>query len=340
MYRRSILLAAAVWLSVFTSALADKDVIVTADGKLTGKVTQTSSTEITLDQSGVAKTVPVNEVENIYFEDEPMPLRNARNICHSGRYEEALELLDKINADDVERPEIKQELQFYRGLAAARLAIPSGDAAKIKEAGKLLFDFLQANPKTFHFFEAKELVGDLLVAGGKPSAALDFYGEVAKAPWPDYQMRAGVAIGRGMLSQGKPEEALKNFQAVIDNEAKGETADRQRLAAKLGKARCLAETKKTDEAVKLAQEIIDKADAEQTDLNAQAYVILGIAHRQAGRTKEALWALLHVDILYPSEAEAHVEALKNLVPLWKELQKPERAAEAERVLKEQYGKGE
>ncbi len=338
MHRRIILPAAALGLMIAASAMADT--IVTADGKLTGKVTQTSPTEITLDQSGVSKTVPINEIENIYFEDEPMPLRNARNICRTGRYEEALDLLEKINVDDIDRAEIKQEIQFYRGMASARLAIPSGEAAKIKEAGKLLFEFLQANPKSFHFFEANELVGDLLIAGGKASAAMSFYGQVAKAPWPDYQMRAGVAIGRGMLSQGKPDEALKSFQAVIDNDAKGETADRQRLAAKLGKARCLAETKKTDEAIKLAQEIVDKAEAEQTDLNAQAYVVLGIAHRQAGRTKEALWAFLHVDILYPSEGEAHMEALKNLIPLWKELQKPERAAEAERILKEQYGKGE
>jgi len=337
MNRQSIILAAAGWLSL-VSLLWAADIVFKADGKLSGKVTQTTPTEVTLDQDGVAKTIQVNEIETIVFENEPLALRNARNACRAERYEEALEILDKINLDEVERPEIKQDIQFYRALAAGRLAIPSGDAAKITDAGKMMFGFVRANPQSFHFLAANEMVGDLLMAGGKPAAAQNFYAELAKAPWPEYQMRGSVALGRALLAQGKHSEALKSFQAVIESDAQGEAAERHRVAAKLGKARCLAENKQLDEAIKIAQEIVDKADAEQAELNAQAYNVLGMAHRKAGRTKEALYAFLHVDILYASEPEPHAEALQNLIPLWKELQKPERAAEAARVLKEQYGR--
>jgi hypothetical protein len=59
--------------------------------------------------------------------------------------------------------------------------------------------------------------------------------------------------------------------------------------------------------------------------------------RKAGRTKEALLAFLHVDVLYFTTPEAHAEALANLAELWEEVQKPERAVKARQVLQERYG---
>ena len=336
MSRRGAILAMAAWWSAAALACAF-DTVTTAEGRVAGKVTQMTPTEVTVEQAaGITKGVPVNEIETISFEDEPMPLKNARNAIRAGRYEDALKTLEEVNASEVERAEIKQDLEFYKALAACKSALAG--SGTIAEAGKQMAGFVRNNANSYHYLEACEVVGDLLIAAGKQAAAQAYYEQVAKAPWPDYKMRAGVAIGRALLSQGKADDAMKQFQTVIDTSASGDLAERQRLAAKLGKARCLAESKQTDEAIKLAQEIIDKADAEETELNAKAYNVLGIAYRKAGRAKDALWAFLHVDILYPSDGEAHVEALQNLIPLWKELQKPERAADAERVLKDQYGR--
>lgn len=338
---RSFILTAAAWLTVSTLAWGVDDVVNTAEGRTIGQITQITPNEITVERSGVEKAIAVNEIEGVIFGEEPSLLRGVRNACRAGHYDEALEALDRINTEEVERDEIKQDLQYYRALAMSKAAIPTGDGEKIAEAGKMMFEFVKNNTRSYHFYDGCEVLGDLLIASGKPAAAQQFYARVAKAPWPDYQMRAGVAMGRALLSSGKADEALKTFQSVIDTDARGELADRQRMAATLGKARCLAENKQIDAAVKLAQQIIEKSDAEQSpDLMAHAYNILGTAHRKAGRDKEALWAFLHVEVLYPSEPSAHMEALKNLIPLWKEFQKPERAAEAERVLQEQYGKAE
>lgn len=339
---RSFILTAAAWLAASTLAWAADDVVISSDeSRTSGKITQITPSEITVERGGVEKTLAVNEVDYVIFGDEPSLLRGVRRACNTGHYDEAIEALDRINAEEVERDEVKQDLQYYRALALSRAAISAGDAEKIAEAGKMLFAFLKANSRSYHFYDGCELLGDLLIASGKPAAAQQFYSQVAKAPWPDYQMRAGVAVGRALLSSGKPDEALKTFQNVIDMDARGELADRQRMAATLGKARCLAENKQIDAAVKLAQQIIEKSDAEQSpELMAHAYNILGLAHLKAGRHKEALWAFLRVDVLYYSEASAHIEALQNLIPLWKEFQKPERAADADRVLKDQYGKAE
>ena len=117
-----------------------------------------------------------------------------------------------------------------------------------------------------------------------------------------------------------------------------EAAESQKLAAQLGKATCLAATGEPDAGIKLVQEVIDKAEPEDADLNARAYVTLGNCYRQKeGATKDALLAFLHVDLLYNRDREAHAEALWNLARLWNELGKPERALQATQLLKDHYG---
>jgi hypothetical protein len=49
-------------------------------------------------------------------------------------------------------------------------------------------------------------------------------------------------------------------------------------------------------------------------------------------------AFLHVDVLYFRASGEHIEALRNLVELWKEVEKPERAAEAAQILSERYNR--
>jgi tetratricopeptide (TPR) repeat protein len=333
---KRLTLAAAVWLAA--GALVWADTIKTTSATLTGKITNISATSVTIDQTtGGPKQVPVNEIEIVFYDDEPTLLKTARTAIAAGRYEDALTALDKVPAAEVKRPEVKQDIEFYKALASARLALAGN--GQITEAGSAMAAFAAANAGSFHYLKAAEVVGDLLVAAGKYAAAQKYYGEVAKAPWPDYKMRAGVAIGRALLAEGKAEEALKAFEEVLATQAQGDLADRQRLAATLGKARCLSQAGKPDEAVPLVQGVIEKADPEAMDLHAKAYNILGAAHRKADRPKEALMAFLHTDVLYFTNPEDHVEALKNLVDLWKELQKPDRASRAEQILRDQYKQG-
>ena len=126
------------------------------------------------------------------------------------------------------------------------------------------------------------------------------------------------------------------FDKVLATEAEGKSAQTQRMAATLGKAGALVALKKPDEAIKTVEEFLDKADPENSPLMATAYNILGTAQRQAGRTKEALLAFLHVDVLYASVPDAHAEALANLADLWEQVHKTERANRARKTLLEQY----
>ena len=116
----------------------------------------------------------------------------------------------------------------------------------------------------------------------------------------------------------------------------GKEAEQAKLAASLGKASALAGAGKTDEAVKLIDEIIAKADPENQELHARAYDELGNCYRAAGKKKDAIIAFLHVDLLYSRFPEQHAEALANLAALFAEDGKAERAAAARATLKEKY----
>jgi tetratricopeptide (TPR) repeat protein len=312
------------------------DTIKTTGRKLSGHIKGMDSTKIDFEQGasgGLVQEVPVNEVLTVYYEAEPAELTAAKNHVLAGRYSEALAALERIKEEPVRR-EMQQDIAFYKASCSAKLAL--GGSLKITDAGRMMRAFADANPKSYHYFEASETVGDLLVALGQYAQAAEYYARLDGAPWPDYKMRAGVAAGRALLSQGKAREAAAAFDKVRTIEADGDPAQAQRTAASLGKASALVALKKPDEAVKIVEDILQKGDPEDAPLMARAYNVLGTAQRAAGRTKEALLAFLHVDILYSSVPDAHAEALANLAQLWEQVHKTDRATRARQALEEQY----
>ncbi len=88
----------------------------------------------------------------------------------------------------------------------------------------------------------------------------------------------------------------------------------------------------------MVREVIASSSPEDVALNAQAYNALGGIYRKSHKTDDALLAFLHVELLYASIPKERIEALENLVTLWTEKQRPDRAHEAERILKDEYGR--
>jgi tetratricopeptide (TPR) repeat protein len=340
MKRGWILLAAAVWLAVATVSWAFDTVKTTKKGPgsvLRGRVLRMTTQEIELEPSGVAgmtKTVPVNEIQAIFYDEEPSSLASARGDIAEGKYDEADEALGKINADDLKRAEVTADVEFYKALSASRQAL--GGNVTVMEAGRQMTAFIKNNPSNYHYLEACEVMGNLAVANGSYVAAEENYRKLAQAPWDDYKMRAGIGMGRALLAQGKTAAAQKAFEEVIGNETPGDQIESQRQVARLGKARCLAASQKTAEAIRMTQEIIDKADKDDSDLLGEAYNTLGTALRKAGRVKDAELAFLHVDVLYNTMPDAHAEALSNLVDLFGQLKKPDKAGRCQQILKQQY----
>ncbi len=321
--------------TVQAALAATADVVKTLDGKVEGRLSAMSPLEVTVSQDGNTKTIPVNQIESISFDEEPALLRRAREAVATERYDEASKALENIRTDEIERAEILQDIEFYAALSDAKLAL-KGDL-EIREAGKRMRAFLTNHPNSFHHLEACAVVGDLLAALGQYAAAREQYERVGKAPWPEYKLRASVAMGQMLLAERKPEEALKAFQRVLDAKAEGERAAAQRSIASVGKARCLLQLGKHDEALQLANTMIADADPDNVELLGQAYLVVGIAQRKAGRLQDAMFALLRVDTMYSQNRDIHAEALAHLVEVFAALKKEDRARDARRALEEQYG---
>lgn len=291
--------------------------------------------EVQYSKSGKDETVPTYEIESIRLSDEPPQLNLIRNQVNNGAYENGLRALDKLDADKVDRAEVKSEIQYLRAYSNARLAL--GGGGNVNQAGEQVMAFIKANPDSYHYYTANELAGDLLVSMGRYDASTNFYKALAVAPADAYKIKAGIDIGRAKLAEKKYEEALKEFDTALGLTEKAKVPEAQKLSAMLGKASCLAQTGKPAEGVKLAEEVITKLSPEEVDLHAWAYVVLGNCYRQMpDHTKQALLAFLHVDVLYFSNPQLHAEALWNLASLWQDLKKSDRASQASALLKERY----
>ena len=318
-----------------TSSSFAADSVKTARMTYVGTIKSTSPTEIEFERTGSTANIPVNEVLNIVrLDGEPREVSAARAHAAAGRFNDAAEALAKVKPADLKRDVTKAEFDFLKAYVAARTALAgTGDVAK---AGSAMVGFVKNHPNSFHVLQANELIGDLLVAGGNYAAAAGYYEKLAAAPWPAYQMRAKVLLGKAKLAEGKTEEAKALFQSVVDADAKG--ADATTVAADLGIARCLAAEKKYEEAIAAARKVIAAVDPENTPVSAQAYNTLGTALAAAGKKRDAVMAFLHVDVLYFNSPDDHAEALENLAELWTELNRPERATKVKQVLKQRYNK--
>ncbi len=238
MNRRCVLLGTILWLAA--SAAWAEDTVKTVGNKtpLRCAVTGVTATEVTIEQNSISKTVPVNEVEWIAFDEEPRPLTNARLEAAAGKFEEAQASLENLDPAASKRLELRQEIEFYKAYAPAQLALLG--SGKIGEAAGGMVAFAKRHATSWHYYDSCQVVGDLAVAMKNYPAAQTYYGNLAKAPWPDFKMRANVALAYALVAQGKTAEALPLFEAVLSSDARGDLADRQKLAATLGKARCLA----------------------------------------------------------------------------------------------------
>ncbi|MGA2065391.1 MAG: hypothetical protein ABSG86_10490 [Thermoguttaceae bacterium] len=339
MNKQAIVLAAAVALAAAATGWAVDRVQTTAREKpmVMGKILSITPQQIEIEllsSGGATRQIPVNEIKGVMFEDEPGGLFQARKAVADGEYGDALDKLEKLTPAESSRRDIATEIEYFKAYCRAELALSgNGD---ITEAGGGMLAFAKAHETSYHYLQACELVGNLLVAKGAYSQAEPYYHKLAEAPWPDYKMRAGIAMGRALLAQGKAAEAARAFDTVIASEASGDLAEAQRMAAKVGKARTMAAGSQVDEAIRILQNIIANADADNEELHALAYNALGTALRKARKPQEALLAFLHVDLLYSSNPEAHAEALANLEQLFTELHKAEHAKRVRATLEQRY----
>ncbi|MCC7085958.1 MAG: hypothetical protein IT427_13225 [Pirellulales bacterium] len=302
---------------------------------LTGRFNELTRDKIVIAQPpGSPKQFAINEVKFIQFPGEPKELMDARQAALRSQWDHVLEIVNKIAPVELKNEQVRQEVEFYRVLAAARLAEAGGSDPAA--AGRALLAYINANKDSHHYYDANEAAGDLLVSMQRFEQASPYYLELAAAPWPDAKMRAAIAIGRSLEAQGKYEEATQSFDEAGKIDAKGKTAEMLVLAARIGKARCIVALGRAEEGIKMLKDLVEEIPLENVTALAMANNSLGGAYQKIGKTKDALYAYLHTDKLYNQSAELHAEALYNLKQLWEKDNHPDRAKDAADMLKTRY----
>lgn len=253
-----------------------------------------------------------------------------------GRGADARDEVAKIEKGEVSADDalIMAELDFVQAAAAGRAVLETG--GDLAASAKVVAAYLAKHPKSHHFFQMQELLGDLEARAGRAEQALAAYKQLDAGP-AAMRVRSASARAAMLLAQGKPAEAAAEYDAAVKLAGSDKANQPQKRAAELGKARCLTAQGKHEDAVKLVDQIVRDADPEEKELLARAYTVLGTAYRNiAGREQDALIQFLMVDLVYNTLPESHAESLFNLGELWEKGSNPERAREARQNLKNAY----
>ncbi len=149
-------------------------------------------------------------------------------------------------------------------------------------------------------------------------------------------MAARIGQARVLIAKDDVESALSTLESVLSLPAKEDVEKERRHEALLVKTACLQKQNKYDEANAALDKIIEEVTAENTRLMAEAYIRQGDNFRLTGKTKEAVLAYLHVDILFAMERDFHAESLFHLSQLWRSVKHPDRAIDAAARLRNEY----
>jgi len=303
-------------------------------GVVTGKITKVTALTVTISQGGVERDVPVEEIRKIDFGGEPPELRVVRRSVKAGRFEDALSKIEKISTTDIDREEILQEIDFLKIRSLASLALAG--QGNSKQAIDQVTSFLRQHRRSYRFTAAIELLGNLHLAAGDHEAARGQYLKLGKAPSPYFKARSALLTARSFQEQDDHAKAIALLDQALQAADGNAAAKPLELEASLLLAVSKSATGEVESSIQSVKTIISEANAEQTDLLAQAYNALGDCYLQSGDPKAARDAFLHVDLLFSSAETDHAKALYELSRLWSKLGQSERAREAAKRLHDEH----
>lgn len=300
------------------------------------EVGQMNANSITITVSGGStQKIPAHTVKRITFDGEPNALRSARQRLAEGQYNRVEETLDSVQpANGIQTV----EKEFLIAMASANLALRGEGGKTVSESRKILETFInKANSrKWYQYFQALETFGDLEVASNNLAGAIDQYNKLSLSSSDEIKMLGQFKSANVNVLMGKYAEAKTAFDEVQKNESGDPGSIRMKLLAKIGMARCDAETGDPKQSIDTILDIIKNEDPSDMRLFGNAYNALGHCYAKDGQMKAALLAFLHTDVLYQRDAEIHAEALFQLVKLWQNDQKPGQSLEARKLLTNKY----
>jgi len=300
-----------------------------AGGVVRGTVTSESPSKVEVKLGNNVTSIPTAEIASIVYDGHPASLELAQSKEAANALPEAIELYKKAAGEASTKPFIAEDAAFGQARATAELA--QGDPGKVAEAISLLDAFSRTYKAGRHVAPALESLASLQIARENYSGAEATLASLAKLPRGD-ERSASLRI-KMLSKKGQTTQAIDEIDKMIAANPEGSAKKRDAL---LAKAEALASLKKYPEAEAMARSVIKGASPEDAATQAVAHNTLGDCLRAAGKSKEALYAYLHTDLLFSKDREEHARALGQIAQLWRELKRPDRADEVIERLKQEY----
>jgi tetratricopeptide (TPR) repeat protein len=327
-------LALALIVATASRAAAQDKVVPIKGTTAAGKLGEVTRDQITINVRGKDQVYKTNEVAKVVYDDEPSNLDRAREFINNRQFNLAEAELNKIDAAKLSDARIANDVQFYKGIAAARMSLSGMGDPRV--AAQILATAMKNEPQSYHTYKADELLGDLAMALNLPDVATKYYRDLASAPFPEFKALAFYKQGEVELSTNKTAEARKLFQQLADAPANDAEMIRLKSLAEVGLVVCDAHEGKSQEALTRLQELVKKHDSSDQALFARIYNAQGMCYEALGQKQQALLAYLKTDLLFSSAPDSHAEALYHLAKLWPEAGQPQRASEALQRLRSKY----
>jgi tetratricopeptide (TPR) repeat protein len=283
-------------------------------------------------EDGVRNVQPWN-VRRIRYEGSNELVR-AKSAFFDDRFDACLQEIENI-AETPPRQLLQHELDYFRAAASARIALRGGEVS-LQQAADTMGRFIRDYPGSYHLYPALDAFGDLAMALGRFDAATEQFEKTAGCPWPEFSFQGKLKSGKALLYAGKYPEAIQTLQATEADPGGEDYAVQGKLIARCLRAQALGLSGQPAEGRQLALQIIENENSKNIELFGYAYNALGACYAAEDKTKEAIAAFLHTDLLFTLDPESHAQALYRLVDLWGKSGRPDRASEARQKLNERY----
>ncbi|MEW4567734.1 tetratricopeptide repeat protein [Tautonia sp. JC769] len=293
-------------------------------GRIRGKVERETPEQVRI----AGRDVPLDQIDDITYDAPGATFTQAKARENSGDLDQAAELYRQA-AGEVNNPLLAQDARFRGAAALARRA--QVDPSKREAAIEALEGITSELSNSRHYGPALELLSTLRLDAQEYDAADRALQDLAKLSWASD--RAAVLRAQVMVKRGQSEQAIRELDTLVGRVPEGSPA---RIRADLARAEALAGLSRFDEAEQVVRAVIDEAEPEDASTLAPAYNTLGDCLRAAGKPRDALFAYLNTDILYPSLADEHARSLAAIAQLWRILDRDDRAASVVERLRQEY----
>jgi tetratricopeptide (TPR) repeat protein len=315
-----------------------------ANGRISrvrGKINAETPTKVEISTSAGDEEVPVNEIANVRYDQQPTELAQVRAQLEQQRYEEALETLKTLyeRVKDTRQEFLKASLLFQ--VFRTQFQIAKADESKIDAALATEAEFRAAFPRSRHDFKLDEMTGELCLAKRDFARAKKAFANLRGADWPGYREKAMVYEGLALMEEGDVTGALGNFDIVLATTDSPATRD-QRLAAQVFKAEAMLKTakdaKKGAEIEKLLRAALAATPADNRLVKALGHNALGDALRlQKKPPMEILMeGYFYNVVLYNEDGRQLARALYQSQELFKQLGQTDRQETYARELRTKF----